>query len=45
MGDYKDLKTGAVVTVTDEKNFAFPATGAKMLLKARPPIAKDVSTD
>ncbi len=45
MGDYKDLKTGAIVTIVDEKNFAFPTTGAKMLLKARPPISKEASTD
>ena len=45
MAEYKDVKTGAIVTVNDEKNFLFPATGAKMLLKARPPIAKEVSTD
>jgi hypothetical protein len=45
MAEYKDVKTGAIVTVTDEKNFLFPATGAKMLLKSRPPIAKEVSTD
>lgn len=45
MGEYKDLKTGAIVSIADEKNFIFPATGAKMLLKSRPPIAKEVSTD
>ena len=45
MGEYKDLKTGAIISVADEKNFIFPATGAKMLLKSRPPIAKEVSTD
>jgi hypothetical protein len=45
MAEYKDVKTGAIVTVADEKNFLFPATGAKMLLKSRPPIAKEVSTD
>jgi hypothetical protein len=45
MGEYKDLKSGAIVSVADEKNFIFPATGAKMLLKTRPPVAKEVSTD
>jgi hypothetical protein len=45
VGEYKDLKTGAVVIVADEANFLFPATGAKMLLKARPPISKESSTD
>lgn len=45
MGEYKDIKTGAVITIPDEKKFSFPASGVKMLLKARPPIAKEVSTD
>ena len=45
MGQYKDLKTGTVVTVADEKNFVFPTTGAKMLLKVRPPISKEAKTD
>jgi len=44
MGEYKDLKTGTEVTVTKDK-FSFPSTGAKILLKGRPPIAKEVSTD
>lgn len=45
MGEYKDLKNGNIVTIVDEKNFAFPTTGAKMLLKSRPPISKESSTD
>ena len=45
MAEYKDVKSGAIVTVADEKNFAFPSSGAKMLLKTRPPIAKEVRTD
>ncbi|MDO8554042.1 MAG: hypothetical protein Q7S22_04505 [Candidatus Micrarchaeota archaeon] len=45
MGEYKDVKTGTVVVIADEKNFQFPTTGAKMLLKCRPPIAKEVRTD
>ncbi len=45
MGEYKDLKTNAVVSVPDDKPFAFPSTGAKLLLKSRPPIAKEVGTD
>lgn len=45
MGEYKDLKTGEVITIADEKSFEFPNTGAKMLLKARPPISKEASTD
>lgn len=44
MPEYKDIKTGTVVAVTGEK-FTFPTTGAKVLLKTRPPIAKEVGTD
>ncbi len=44
MGEYKDLKTGMTVNVTGSK-FTFPNSGAKILLKARPPIAKEVATD
>lgn len=44
MSEYKDLKSGTIVAVTGEK-FAFPTTGAKVLLKTRPSIAKEVSTD
>lgn len=44
MGEYKDQKSGVVVGVAGEK-FAFPSTGAKILLKGRPPIAKEVNTD
>ena len=43
-GDYKDQKTGVNVTLTGEK-FAFPTSGAKILLKQRPPIAKEISSD
>lgn len=45
MGDYKDVKSGNVVSVENAKEFAFPATGAKILLKCRPSIAKEMSTD
>jgi DNA-directed RNA polymerase subunit RPC12/RpoP len=44
MGEYKDLKTGAIVSITGDK-FNFPTTGAKILLKGRPPVAKEVQTD
>lgn len=44
MAEYKDLKSKNIL-VSDEKTFNFPATGAKMLLKSRPPIAKEVKTD
>jgi len=45
MEEYKDFKTGAPVQGGKDKAFAFPASGAKILLKSRPPIAKDVTTD
>jgi len=44
MAEYKDLKTGATVTVTGDK-FTFPSTGAKVLVLTRPPVAKEVKTD
>jgi hypothetical protein len=44
MPEYKDLKTGTVVSVTGEK-FNFPTTGAKILLKMTPPIARETRTD
>lgn len=44
MGEYKDPKTGVAIAISGEK-FAFPATGVKIVLKARPPVAKEVSTD
>jgi hypothetical protein len=43
MSDYKDQKSGAAVVTGDK--FAFPTSGAKILLKTRPPIAKEVTTD
>ncbi|MEM5814796.1 MAG: hypothetical protein QXD77_03185 [Candidatus Aenigmatarchaeota archaeon] len=44
MADYKDMKTGTAVNVSGDK-FAFPSTGAKILLKSRPPVAKEVKSD
>jgi hypothetical protein len=44
MSEYKDLKTGAPVNVSGGK-FNFPTSGAKILLKSRPPVAKEVSSD
>jgi hypothetical protein len=44
MAEYTDIKTGTTVNVTGDK-FVFPTTGAKILLKKRPPIAKEVKTD
>jgi len=43
MAEYKDLKTGVSIATGDK--FNFPSTGAKVLVKARPPIAKEVKTD
>jgi DNA-directed RNA polymerase subunit RPC12/RpoP len=43
MADYKDQKSGASVSTGDK--FAFPTSGAKILIKSRPPIAKEVATD
>jgi DNA-directed RNA polymerase subunit RPC12/RpoP len=45
MAEYKDLKTGALVHIDTDKKFQFPTTGAKILLKTRPPIAKELKTD
>lgn len=43
MGEYKDIKTGAVLNISGNK-FTFPS-GSKIVLKARPPVAKEVGTD
>ncbi len=43
MVEYKDPKTG--IEVAGGEKFAFPTSGAKLLLKTRPPIAKEVKTD
>ena len=45
MAEYKDLKSKGIVVSDEKAAFNFPATGAKMLLKSRPPLAKDVKTD
>lgn len=45
MANFKVWRTGEAVEVNDEKNFQFPASGEKILLKERPPIAKTVNTD
>lgn len=45
MEEYKVWKTGEKVEVSDPKNFIFPASGEKVLLKSRPPIAKTAKTD
>ena len=45
MAEYKEHGTGELVKINVDKSFVFPPTGAKILLKTRPPIAKEVSTD
>ncbi len=45
MAEYKDWKSKKDVEIKDLKNFEFPTTGAKILLKSRPPIAKECNTD
>ena len=44
MAYYVDLKTKQLVEI-DASHFQFPPTGAKMLLKSRPPIAVECRTD
>lgn len=45
MVDYVDFKTGIPISVDSSGKFNFPTTGANMLLKPRPPIAKEVTAD
>jgi len=45
MAEYKDWKTKKFVEIKNMKAFEFPTSGAKILLKARPPISKEYSTD
>ena len=45
MGEYKEWKTGNKVVISNLKAFEFPPTGAKVLFKVRPPIAKGIGTD
>ncbi len=45
MVEYKEYKSGEVAKINVDKTFVFPSTGAKILLKTRPPVAKEVSTD
>ena len=44
MLEYRELRTGAIVKAETGK-FHFPTTGANLLVKPRPPIAKEMSTD
>ncbi|HIH22677.1 MAG: hypothetical protein AABW86_06160 [Candidatus Micrarchaeota archaeon] len=45
MGEYISWKTGEKIDIANMKDFQFPPTGDKMLLKARPPVALDMKTD
>jgi hypothetical protein len=45
MGEYREWETGNKVMISSLKTFEFPSTGAKVLFKARPPIAKEMGTD
>lgn len=45
MGEYVEWQTGNKVVISSLKTFEFPPTGAKVLFKVRPPLAKEISTD
>ncbi|MBN2121906.1 hypothetical protein JW721_02525 [Candidatus Micrarchaeota archaeon] len=45
MGEYREWETGNKVIISNLKTFEFPSTGAKVLFKTRPPIAKELGTD
>ena len=45
MTEYKHYKTGEVIKLNVDKNFVFPSSGEKTILKTRPPVAKQVNTD
>ncbi|MCK4319250.1 hypothetical protein KAW38_01625 [Candidatus Micrarchaeota archaeon] len=45
MSEYIEFESKKRITITKLKNFEFPSSGAKILFKARPPVAKEVSTD
>ena len=45
MGEYKEWESGNIVMISSLKTFEFPSTGAKVLFKCRPPLAKDIGTD
>ena len=42
---YKDWISGEIIEIKDMKNYKFPFSGATVLYKIRPPVAKEVSTD
>jgi hypothetical protein len=45
MPNYKVWLSGERIEIKDVKNYALALSGAKILLKERPPVAKEVSTD
>ncbi|MFA6531226.1 MAG: hypothetical protein WCT31_05830 [Candidatus Micrarchaeia archaeon] len=45
MAEYKSWKSGNVVEIANLKDFQFPPTGDKILLKARPPLALELKSD
>ncbi len=45
MGEYREWESGNIVMISSLKTFEFPSTGAKVLFKCRPPIAKELGTD
>ena len=45
MGEYYEWQTGNKVMISSLKTFEFPPTGAKVLFKVRPPLAKEIRTD
>ncbi len=45
VGEYKSWKNGTVVEIPNLKEFQFPPTGDKILLKTCPPLAVEMKTD
>ena len=45
MGEYRECENGNKVVISSLKTFEFPSTGAKVLFKVRPPVAKEIGTD
>jgi|GEM_PF-518663 len=45
MGEYTEWESGNKVIISSLKTFEFPSTGAKVLFKSRPPLAKELNTD
>ena len=45
MPNYKVWLTGEKIEIKDFKAYALALSGAKILIKERPPVAKEVTTD